>query len=72
VNDVDLGQFLDGFLGVHLAELLAVGRQLHAHPELSGEEHATTELVRKRLEIAGLEPRTLTRGTGLLCERWGA
>jgi len=64
----EIAAFLDEFLDAHLEELIAFRRQLHAHPELSGEEHATTDLVSSRLQIAGLEPRVLTRGTGLLCD----
>jgi amidohydrolase len=43
-------------------------RNLHAHPELSGQERATTDLVHERLELAGLDPRRLTVGTGLVCD----
>lgn len=60
--------WIDAFLAGHRDELVAVRRQLHAHPELSGEEHATTELVANRLEAAGLEPRILPSGTGLVCD----
>jgi amidohydrolase len=63
-----LEPFLDEFLDAHLEELIAFRRQLHMRPELSGEEHETTALVASRLQIAGLEPRVLTRGTGLLCD----
>ena len=52
----------------HREELVAVRRHLHAHPELSGEEHATTEFIAERLEIAGLSPRRLASGTGLVCD----
>jgi amidohydrolase len=59
---------LDEFLDAHFEELVAFRRHLHAHPEPSGEEHETTELVRSRLEVAGLEPRVLASGTGLVCD----
>jgi amidohydrolase len=49
-------------------ELVALRRDLHAHPELGRAEHRTTELVRDRLAAAGLEPRVLAGGTGLLCD----
>ncbi|WP_203336917.1 amidohydrolase [Nocardioides limicola] len=43
----------------HLAgELIALRRDLHAHPELSWAEHRTTSLVADRLEAAGI---TVTR-----------
>lgn len=62
---------LDTWLGEHLEDLIAVRRHLHAHPELSGEEYATTELVAERLQLAGLAPERLTSGTGLVCDLTG-
>jgi amidohydrolase len=59
---------IDIWLAEHGEELVAIRRHLHAHPELSGEEHATTELIAERLELAGLSPRRLTSGTGLVCD----
>ncbi len=59
---------LDGWLAEHSEGLIALRRNIHAHPELSGAEHATTELVRERLELAGLEPRIFAIGTGLACD----
>lgn len=51
-----------------LPELIAVRRQLHAHPELAFEEHQTTALLMRRLRAAGLEPRQLPHGTGLVVD----
>ncbi len=59
---------IDSWLAEHGEGLIAIRRQLHAHPELSGEEHATTALVVERLRLAGLEPRQLSVGTGLVCD----
>ncbi|NNE73480.1 MAG: amidohydrolase [Acidimicrobiales bacterium] len=59
---------LDPWLAEHGEGLIAIRRNIHAHPELSGEERATTELVFERLELAGLEPRRLQVGTGLVCD----
>ena len=50
------------------AELVAFRRDLHRHPELGRQEFRTTELVRARLEQAGLSPRVLPNGTGLVCD----
>jgi amidohydrolase len=63
-----LGADLDGWLASHGDELIAFRRHLHTFPERSGEEHATTELIAERLRVAGLDSRTLTSGTGLLCD----
>jgi amidohydrolase len=59
---------LDAWLAEHGEGLVALRRNMHAHPELSGEEYATTELVAERLELAGLKPRRLSVGTGLVCD----
>jgi len=62
------GRTLDAWLDAHGDELVAIRRQIHTHPELSGEEHRTTELVAQRLAAVGLVPRILTSGTGLICD----
>jgi amidohydrolase len=49
-------------------EMVAVRRDLHAHPELGWHEVRTTELLRRRLTEAGLSPRVLPTGTGLICD----
>lgn len=48
-------------------ELVAVRRDLHAHPEVANTERRTTDLIAERLRAAGLEPRLLP-GTGLVCD----
>ena len=58
----------DGWLAAHGSELIAVRRELHAHPELAWDEHLSTALVRERLHAAGLSPTVLRRGTGLVCD----
>ncbi len=60
--------FVTAFLTEHRSELLAFRRHLHAHPELSGQETATTEFIVERLEAAGLSPQVLSSGTGLWCD----
>lgn len=60
--------WLDDFLLAHHDELIAFRRHLHAHPELSYEEHATTELLSERLRVSGLSPQVLSSGTGLICD----
>jgi amidohydrolase len=52
----------------HHDELVALRRDLHAHPELSWGEVRTTRLLRERLLAAGLTPRVLAAGTGLVCD----
>jgi len=48
-------------------ELVAVRRDIHAHPELGRTEIRTTKLVAERLRAAGLEPHLLP-GSGLVCD----
>jgi len=43
-------------------------RHLHAHPELSRHEYASTAFVAEQLTAAGLVPRLLPGGTGLACD----
>ncbi|MFF0158952.1 amidohydrolase [Streptomyces sp. NPDC005263] len=50
------------------AELVAFRRDLHMHPELGNQEFRTTAAIKERLERAGLEPRVLAVGTGLVCD----
>ncbi|AJT40379.1 amidohydrolase [Psychromicrobium lacuslunae] len=50
-----------------LPELLEFRRDLHAHPELSRQEHRTTDKLVERLSAAGLEPRRL-EGTGVIID----
>jgi amidohydrolase len=56
-----------GLLAPHLDTVLAVRRDLHAHPETGRNEHRTTQVVADRLADAGLHPRPMP-GTGLTCD----
>jgi amidohydrolase len=49
-------------------EAIEVRRDLHAHPELGWHEVRTTEILERRLVEAGLSPRVLPTGTGLICD----
>ncbi|GAA4204600.1 amidohydrolase [Actinocatenispora rupis] len=63
-----LPALLDGWLASHHGELVAIRRHLHAHPDLSGEEHPTAAYLSGILAGAGLEPRLLPAGNGVICE----
>ena len=58
----------DRWLAEHGAELVRARRWLHAHPELGRQEHATTAWLCERLSAAGLQPRALAGGTGVVCD----
>jgi len=59
---------LDRWLAARGAELVAVRRHIHAHPELSYHEFETAALIARELAVAGLEPRLLPKGNGVLCD----
>lgn len=69
-SEADLpGDVLPGVLSEQLhAELVAFRRDLHMHPELGNQEFRTTAAIKERLEKAGLRPRVLAMGTGLICD----
>jgi amidohydrolase len=49
-------------------DVVAVRRDLHAHPELAFEEARTTSIITSHLESWGLKPVVLPGGTGVLCD----
>ena len=59
---------LDAFLAGAEAALIEFRRDLHAHPELGNTEFRTTQLIADQLLAAGLAPRVLPAGTGLVCD----
>ncbi|MFH8593864.1 amidohydrolase [Streptomyces rimosus] len=68
-DDAPAGEPLPGALPDELcAELIDFRRDLHMHPELGNQEFRTTAALKARLERAGLSPRVLSIGTGLICD----
>jgi amidohydrolase len=59
---------LDRWLAARGAELVGVRRHIHAHPELSHQEFETASLVARELAVAGLTPRFLPNGNGVICD----
>jgi amidohydrolase len=59
---------LDRWLAARGAELVAIRRHIHAHPELSHSEFETAALIARELAVAGLSPEMLPRGNGLICD----
>jgi amidohydrolase len=51
-----------------VSDVVALRRDLHAHPELAFEEQRTTEVIVERLQRAGLAPKVLPGGTGAICD----
>lgn len=48
--------------------LVAIRRDIHAHPEIGNAEHRTTGVIIDTLTAAGLSPKVLDVGTGALCD----
>ncbi|MEJ3656061.1 amidohydrolase [Actinomycetes bacterium KLBMP 9759] len=72
-DTVDLGAgsgpaWLEAWLAAHTSDVVAWRRAIHASPELGRAEHRTTAMIAGLLMAAGLEPRTLPGGTGLVCD----
>lgn len=59
---------LHRYVDSQLPHLIAFRRDIHAHPELGGQEFRTTERIAAELAGAGLVPRVLPGGTGLFCD----
>lgn len=59
---------LDRWLAEHGESLIQLRRYIHAHPELSGAEHATATMLAERLAAAGLAPRLLPNGNGVIVD----
>ncbi|MDQ3578784.1 MAG: M20/M25/M40 family metallo-hydrolase, partial [Actinomycetota bacterium] len=71
VEDLGTGRgpgWLDRWLTVNTPDVLAWFRHIHANPELSRQEYATTELIAGLLKSFGLQPELLPGGTGLICD----
>ncbi|MCW2707897.1 MAG: amidohydrolase, partial [Frankiales bacterium] len=49
-------------------DLVEVRRDLHRHPELGRQERRTTAVLADHLAAAGLSPKVLAAGSGLVCD----
>lgn len=58
---------LDAAVASQLEGLIALRRDLHAHPETAWTEHRTSKVVLEALTAAGLDPRPLG-ATGVVCD----
>ncbi len=63
-----LADTAESWLAAHYDDLVAWRRQIHRHPELGRQEFVTTQFVADRLTEAGLNPKTLPGGSGLVCD----
>jgi len=59
---------LSAFLGRREPELIRFRRDMHSHPELGRRELRTTGLIVGALQAAGLAPKVLPLGSGVICD----
>ena len=59
---------VEEFLDTSRGRLVSFRRDLHMHPELGRQEVRTTAVLVEQLTAAGLAPRVLVGGTGLVCD----
>lgn len=67
-----LEEVIDAMVGRRERDLIALRRDLHAHPETAGEERRTAAVVAARLRAAGLDVRTGVGGHGVVGVLTGA
>ncbi|ACY99726.1 M20 family metallopeptidase [Thermomonospora curvata] len=67
-NGAALHTQLEAFLARENQKLIDFRRDLHMHPELGYAEHRTTQQIVRELTAAGLHPRVLPKGTGVICD----
>ena len=65
---MSLSDSAETWLAAHYDDLVAWRRHIHAHPELGRQEFANTQFVASHLADAGLNPKVLPGGTGLICD----
>src|SRR5215218_6538372 len=65
---MSLHDAIEMWLDAHYADLVAWRRHIHTHPELGRQEFATTQFLASHLADAGLNPKVLPGGTGLICD----
>ena len=63
-----LADTAESWLASHYDDVVAWRRHIHRHPELGRREFATTQFIADRLVDAGLNPKALPGGTGLICD----
>ena len=65
---MSLADTAESWLAAHYDDLVGWRRHFHRHPELGRQEFATTQFVADRLVEAGLNPKALPGGVGLICD----
>jgi amidohydrolase len=68
LTDQQITEHCSMWLDHNLEPLIQLRRYIHSHPELSGAEHGTAALIAERLSAAGLTPRLIPAGNGVLVD----
>ncbi len=66
--DQSIWRALDESIAQRQDRMVKLRRRIHATPEASGKEHATTALVAELLREGGLEPRIMADGVGVIAD----
>jgi len=61
-----LKQIIKGLSNSYIEEIIGIRRHIHAHPELSMQEHKTAEFIAATLAGMGLEVKTGVAKTGII------
>ena len=67
-QNADWWNAIKASINVQEGEMIAFRRDLHAHPEPSGEELRTTSQIAQRLRADGLSPRIMSDGCGIVVD----
>ena len=62
------GAAFDAVVARRAEELIRIRRHLHAHPEPSGEETATSDFIQQKLEQSGISSTRCAAGVGVIAE----
>ncbi|GAB4400267.1 MAG: M20 family metallopeptidase [Microscillaceae bacterium] len=65
---MELANIIKSLARQYAEEVVQHRRHLHAHPELSFQEHKTMQYIAQQLEAYGLSPQTGIAGTGVLVQ----
>lgn len=68
----DIGNLIEDVVRDNEADLIALRRDIHAHPELGFDTHRTAGVVARELSKLGLDPATGIGRTGVVAEILGA
>ena len=66
--DRPIREAIDAAVDEHGERIIRMRRRIHATPEVSGQERATTALIAETLREGGLEPRLMADDIGVVAD----